>query len=83
MHITGVSSTLAFGADYDNITSPGSIPREICFYLQDWDIEANTIVCIEYQREQRSEPGLPPVLEGVESIEVLREWTDQEFLMSD
>lgn len=80
LHITDVGDQLVFGNDYDAVDHQYGETRRVCFHSSDWDVEADNVVHVEYEREKDVD-DFPPMLVGVETIRVIEETASPDFLL--
>ncbi len=81
LHITGIGDRLVYGKDYDGTDHQYGYVRDVCFHKGEWGLSEDNHVTIEYEREKRIQPDLPPMLVGIERLEVKEEHASPDFLL--
>ncbi|MCU4740987.1 hypothetical protein OB955_13195 [Halobacteria archaeon AArc-m2/3/4] len=82
LHVSTIGSRLVFGRDFDAVDHQYGEPRAVCFHLGDWDtlLEEDSVVTVEYEREKTDIDDLPPMLVGIESIDVVEQRASPDVL---
>lgn len=80
LHVTSVKTRLAFGMDYDGVDHNTGMTRKVCFHHKDRDIPEDGTISLEYEEEKDTMDDLPPLLVGVQNVEVLEEAATPDFL---
>lgn len=82
LHVSAIGSRLVFGRDFDSVDHQRGEPRAVCFHLGDWgpDLEEDSVVTVDYEREKTDIDDLPPVLVGIESIDVVEQRASPDVL---
>ncbi|WP_276254880.1 hypothetical protein [Halomontanus rarus] len=65
------------GVDHQHVD-----PRAVCFHLGEWgpDLEEDSVVTVDYEREKTDIDELPPMLVGIESIDVVEQRASPDVL---
>ena len=79
--VTGVGDKLVYGEDYDGVDHQHGRSRNICFHKQDWDVEEENLIRVEYAREKTDIERLPPMLVDIKRLEILEATASPDFLL--
>ncbi len=81
LYVTTVGDRLVFGRVYDDVDHQYGQPRDVCFHRREWDLEEDSVVRVTYERERTDIDDLPPMLVGVESIDVVERQASPDLLL--
>lgn len=82
LHVSTIGSRLVFGRDFDAVDHQHGDPRDVCFHLGDrsGDLEEDSVITVDYEREKTDIDDAPPMLVGIESIDVVEQRASPDVL---